>query len=75
MKYGCGKIRLIEVSGTNFLGWMVAMIGPLIVFIPILMVAFVLRWVSFIQINSEVQIEQNKEMISILREITEKSNT
>ena len=55
----------------DFLGGIVAMIGPLIAFIPILLVALVLRWVRIIRINSEVQIEQNKEIISILKEIVE----
>ena len=47
-------------------------IGLLFALIPILLVALVLRWVRIIRINSDLQIEQNREMIAILREIQEK---
>ena len=47
-------------------------IGLLFALIPIVLVALVLRGVRIIRINSDLQIEQNKEMIAILREIAEK---
>ena len=68
-----GKIRLKgSVLKMNFSGGTVAMIGPLFTLIPILLVALVLRWVRIIRINSEIQIEQNKEIISVLKEIADK---
>lgn len=41
--------------------------------IPILLVALLLRWVRIIRVNSEIQIEQNKEIIYLLKEIEKKN--
>lgn len=38
-------------------------------FLPLLFLAFIFRWVRQIKINSETQIEQNKEIISLLQKI------
>ncbi|MFJ3386114.1 MULTISPECIES: hypothetical protein [unclassified Lysinibacillus] len=57
----------------NFSGDMVGMVGALFALIPILLVALVLRWVRIIRVNSEIQIEQNKEIISLLKEMTKKN--
>ncbi|MEG0448995.1 MAG: hypothetical protein RR595_03960 [Lysinibacillus sp.] len=46
----------------NFSGDTVGMVGALFALIPILLVALVLRWVRIIRVNSEIQIEQNKEI-------------
>jgi hypothetical protein len=47
--------------------------GPMIVFylIPIVLVALVIRWIRLIKLNSEEQIQQNREIISLLKEINE----
>ena len=37
--------------------------------LPIIIVAFLIRWIRFIKENSDLQVEQNKEIISLLREI------
>lgn len=69
----CGNIRLKgRALEMGFSGGMIAMIGPLFGLIPILLVALILRWVRIIRINSEIQIEQNKEIISVLKEIADK---
>jgi hypothetical protein len=41
--------------------------------LPLLILAFVLRWVRQIKINSDIQVEQNKQIISILQK-SEKKN-
>ena len=48
------------------------LVGTLFVFIPIVLVALLLRWIRIIRLNNEIQIEQNKEIISLLKEIAEK---
>jgi len=53
----------------NFTGDQVAIIGSLFTIIPILLVALLLRWVRIIRVNSEIQIEQNKEIIALLKEL------
>ncbi|MFY3792327.1 hypothetical protein ACOQFO_11695 [Ureibacillus sp. MALMAid1270] len=58
----------------NFSGNQAAIIDVLFTLIPILIVALLLRWVRIIRVNSEIQIEQNKEIISLLKEIKEKNN-
>lgn len=37
--------------------------------LPIIIVAFLIRWIRFIKENSDLQVEQNKEIISLLKEI------
>lgn len=56
----------------NFSGDQAAIVGALFTLIPILLVALLLRWVRIIRVNSEVQIEQNKEMISLLKELSKR---
>ncbi|SKB98740.1 hypothetical protein SAMN06295926_11583 [Lysinibacillus sp. AC-3] len=51
----------------NFSGDTVDMVGLLFQLIPILLVALLLRWVQIIWVNIEIQIEQNKEIISLLK--------
>ncbi|SDG76697.1 hypothetical protein SAMN04487975_101426 [Planococcus glaciei] len=36
-------------------------------FLPLLILAFIFRWVRQLKINSETQIKQSKEIISLLR--------
>lgn len=36
-------------------------------FLPILILTFILRWIRQLKINSETQIEQSKEIISLLQ--------
>ncbi|CAM5222874.1 YvrJ-like protein OS=Ureibacillus acetophenoni OX=614649 GN=SAMN05877842_12134 PE=4 SV=1 [Ureibacillus acetophenoni] len=57
----------------NFTGDQVAIIGSLFTIIPILLVALIIRWVRIIRVNSEIQIEQNKEIIALLKEINMKN--
>lgn len=40
---------------------------PLITFLPLIILAFVVRWVYQIKKNSEIQVEQNKQIISLLQ--------
>lgn len=44
-------------------------IGILINLIVVLVIALVIRWIRIIKINSEEQIQQNKELITLLKEI------
>ncbi|HDX9577787.1 hypothetical protein M3215_09620 [Bacillus cytotoxicus] len=46
-----------------------SIIGFLVTIIPILMLCFVFRWIRFIYINSEEQIKQNEQIISLLSDI------
>lgn len=41
-------------------------IPSLLAFLPFIILAFVLRWIRLIKINSDIQIEQNKKIISLL---------
>ncbi len=43
------------------------------VFLPIILLALLLRWIRIIRINSEIQIEQNKKIILLLKEQLEKN--
>lgn len=43
------------------------------VLVPIFIGAFALRWVRMIRLNSEKQIEQNQEIIALLKESTKES--
>lgn len=53
----------------GFTGDQAAIVSALFTLLPILLVALLLRWVRIIRVNSEIQIEQNKEMISLLKEL------
>lgn len=43
-------------------------IAVLALLFPVLIMAMVVRWVRMIRVNSEKQIQQNKEIISLLKE-------
>lgn len=54
--------------------WMlVAMLSSVIGFffmiIPVVVLAFVFRWIRFLYVNSEEQIRQNQQIISLLSDI------
>lgn len=40
--------------------------------LPLLIVAFFIRWVRLLKINSDKQVEQSKEIIELLRSLNEK---
>ncbi|WP_180320544.1 hypothetical protein [Neobacillus drentensis] len=40
---------------------------PLITFLPLIVLAFVVRWVYQINKNSKIQVEQNKQIIVLLQ--------
>ncbi|MBP3951667.1 hypothetical protein [Bacillus suaedae] len=44
----------------------------LLYLIPIILVALVIRWIRIIMLNSEEQVKQNQEIITLLRELKEK---
>ncbi|MBL4953714.1 hypothetical protein RCG24_11460 [Neobacillus sp. OS1-32] len=44
-------------------------IPGLIALLPLILFAFVLRWIRLIKINSEIQVDQNKKIISLLEEL------
>lgn len=44
-------------------------IPALVTLLPLFILAFVLRWVRQIKINSDIQVEQNKQIISILQKM------
>ncbi|HWL23776.1 MAG TPA: hypothetical protein VNR38_08505 [Ureibacillus sp.] len=48
------------------------LMATLLTLIPLLLIVFVIRWIRIIRLNSEIQIQQNKEIISLLKEIAEK---
>ncbi|EIM06254.1 hypothetical protein A1A1_11847 [Planococcus antarcticus DSM 14505] len=43
-------------------------IAALAILVPIFIAAIALRWVRIIRLNSEKQIEQNQEIIALLKE-------
>jgi hypothetical protein len=45
---------------------------PFITFLPIIILAFAIRWIYQIKKNSEIQIEQNKQIILLLQNIEAK---
>jgi hypothetical protein len=49
-------------------------IGAFLYLIPIILVALVIRWIRLIKLNSEEQVKQNKEIITLLRELGEKKD-
>lgn len=38
----------------------------ILIILPVLVLAFLIRWVRIIKINSDIQVEQNKRIISLL---------
>ncbi|MEI4801337.1 hypothetical protein ACIGHG_17225 [Bacillus sp. NPDC077411] len=46
-----------------------SMIGFLFMILPALLLAFVFRWIRIMYINSEEQIKQNEQIISLLSDI------
>ena len=40
---------------------------PFITFLPLIVLAFVVRWVYQIKRNSDIQVEQNQQIISLLQ--------
>lgn len=40
---------------------------PFITFLPLIVLVFVVRWVYQIKKNSEIHVEQNKQIISLLQ--------
>lgn len=44
-------------------------IPAILTLLPLLILAFVFRWVRQIKDNSELQVEQNKQIISLLERI------
>lgn len=37
--------------------------------LPLIIIALLIRWIRFIKENSDIQVEQNNEIISLLKEI------
>ena len=46
---------------------------PILYGLPIIFVALLIRWIRFIKENSDLQVEQKKEIISLLKEIRAKN--
>ncbi|WP_459501733.1 hypothetical protein [Bacillus sp. C1] len=46
-----------------------SIIGFVAMVLPVVMIAFVLRWIRFLYHNSEKQVQQNEKMIQLLSEI------
>ncbi|WP_203340304.1 hypothetical protein [Planococcus beijingensis] len=42
-------------------------IAAIFILVPAFIVAFALRWIRIMRINSEKQVEQNEEIISLLK--------
>ncbi|MBX0358473.1 hypothetical protein [Halobacillus sp. Nhm2S1] len=42
------------------------LVPTLLMFFPIIVLAFLIRWVRLIKNNSDIQVEQNKKIISLL---------
>jgi hypothetical protein len=40
--------------------------------LPLLLVAFVLRWIRLIKANTDIQVNQNKKVLELLNDINEK---
>lgn len=60
-----GRLFKVDNSGDQE-----AILAVLFTVIPILVVALLLRWVRIIRVNSEIQVEQNKEIITLLKELS-----
>lgn len=41
-------------------------------FLPLIILAFLTRWMRHIKINSEIEVEQNKQIIHLLQQIENK---
>jgi hypothetical protein len=46
--------------------------GLLITMVPLVLLAFIFNWVHTLKINSYRQIQQNEEIISLLKELCKK---
>ncbi|MGG2094699.1 hypothetical protein AB1283_19210 [Bacillus sp. S13(2024)] len=46
-----------------------SVIGFFFMIIPVVVLAFVFRWIRFLYVNSEEQIRQNQQIISLLSDI------
>ncbi len=42
-------------------------LSGLFTFLPIIILAFLIRWVRLIKVNSDIQVKQNEEIISLLK--------
>lgn len=49
-------------------------IPALLTFLPLFIFAFVFRWIHQIKKSSEIQVEQNKQIILLLQKIDKKIN-
>lgn len=74
MSIFCARIlkEIVEYLVTR--RWMLvamlsSVIGFLFMALPVVVLAFVFRWIRFIYINSEEQIKQNEQIISLLSDI------
>lgn len=45
------------------------LIPALLTLLPLFIVALVLRWIRQIKINGDIQVEQNKQLLSLLQNI------
>ncbi|MEI4830076.1 hypothetical protein WAX78_11485 [Bacillus sp. FJAT-53711] len=46
-----------------------SVIGFFFMIIPVVVLAFVFRWIRFLYVNSEEQIRQNQQIITLLSDI------
>lgn len=46
-----------------------SIVGFVFMIIPLVLMAFVLRWIRFIYVNTDKQTKQNEEIIALLKEI------
>jgi ribosomal protein L30/L7E len=60
---------MIQLGSSMGMG---SLFGFLFSLLPLLILAFVLRWIRLLKINSERQVEQNEEIIGLLRNINQK---
>lgn len=49
------------------------LIPAILTLLPLLILAFVFRWIRQIKDNSELQVEQNKQIIALLKTIENKN--
>lgn len=41
--------------------------------LPLIILALMIRWIRLIKLNSEIQVEQNKQIIKLLQQIENKT--
>lgn len=51
------------------MGFMTTILPAIFTLLPLIILAFVLRWIRLIKINSELQIKQNEQIIQLLEQI------